>query len=245
MGLPQGMDVNDRMTVKNDAIRITLVSTITDSNTAVAAAHDIERIGKELGIDAKTTGKMLLYQGMNGHVVDSFLSSLGSALLLIGGIMVVSFRSLRIGLISMVPNVVPLVFGGAVLYFLSGTLDIGTVLVASVSLGIAVDDTIHILTHFNKHLDEGMSTRESLERLMAHSGPAMISTTLILVTGFSTLAFGDFVPNIYFGLLTAIILTLGLATDFLLLPAILLIAVRDKVPARNAEALSEPDATAA
>jgi len=245
MGLPQGMDVNDRMTIKNDALRISLISTITDSNTAVAAAEQIERLGKELGIDAKTTGKMLLYQGMNGHVVDSFLSSLGSALLLIGLIMVVSFRSLRLGIISMIPNVVPLVFGGAVLYFLSGTLDIGTVLVASVSLGIAVDDTIHILTHFNLHRADGMTTRESLERLMAHSGPAMISTTLILITGFSTLAFGDFIPNVYFGLLTAIILGLGLATDFLLLPAILLIALRDKEPATSAEALHEPDATAA
>jgi len=247
MGLPQGMDVNDRMTVKNDALRVTLISTITDSNTAVAAAERIERIGKELGIDARTTGKMLLYQGMNGHVVDSFLNSLGSALLLIGLIMVVSFRSLRLGIISMVPNIVPLVFGGAALYFLSGTLDIGTVLVASVSLGIAVDDTIHILTHFNKHLDEGMTTREALERLMAHSGPAMLSTTLILVTGFSTLAFGDFIPNVYFGLLTAIILSLGLATDFVLLPAILLIGVRDKVKAASpaADTLGEPDATAA
>lgn len=245
MGLPQGMDVNDRMTVKSDAIRVTLVSTITDSNHAVAAAEQIERIGKEIGIDAKTTGKMLLYQGMNGHVVDSFLNSLGSALLLIGVIMVASFRSFRLGIISMIPNIVPLVFGGAVLYFISGTLDIGTVLVASVSLGIAVDDTIHILTHFNKHLEEGMTTRESLERLMAHSGPAMISTTLILVTGFCTLAFGDFIPNVYFGLLTAIILTLGLATDFLLLPAILMIVMRDKVPAHSAQALNEPDATAA
>jgi predicted RND superfamily exporter protein len=231
MGLPQGMDVNDRMTVKNDALRITVVSTITDSNSAVAAAEQVERIGKELGIDVKATGKMLLYQGMNSHVVDSFLNSLGSALLLIGFIMVVSFRSLKLGLISMVPNIVPLVFGGAVLYFISGTLDIGTVLVASVSLGIAVDDTIHILTHFNKHREDGMTTRESLERLMAHSGPAMLSTTVILVTGFLTLAFGDFIPNVYFGLLTAIILALGLATDFVLLPAILMTAMRDKVPA--------------
>jgi predicted RND superfamily exporter protein len=227
MGLPQGMDVNDRMTIKNDALRITLVSTITESNAAVAAAAKIEKLGKELGLNAQVTGKMLLYQGMNGRVVDSFLSSLGSAVLLIGLVMVFSFRSIRLGIISMIPNVVPLMAGGAVLYFLSGTLDIGTVMVASVALGIAVDNTIHILTHFNRHLAEGMSPKTSLEALMAHSGPAMLSTTAILVTGFMTLAFGDFIPNVYFGVLTAIILVIAMVTDFVLLPAVLLIAVKD------------------
>jgi predicted RND superfamily exporter protein len=139
----------------------------------------------------------------------------------------------------MLPNIVPLMAGGAVLYFLSGTLDIGTVLVASVALGIAVDNTIHILTHFNRHVGEGMSPKTSLECLMAHSGPAMLSTTAILVMGFMTLAFGDFVPNIYFGVLTAIILVIAMLTDFVLLPAILLIAVKDT------KAKSEPAAVAA
>jgi predicted RND superfamily exporter protein len=244
MGLPQGMDVNDRMTIKNDAMRITLVSTITESNAAVAAAERIEKTAKALGLDAHVTGKMLLYQGMNGRVVDSFLSSLGSAVLLIGLIMVFSFRSIRLGFISMIPNVVPLMAGGAVLYFLSGTLDIGTVLVASVALGIAVDNTIHILTHFNRHVAEGLSPKTSLESLMAHSGPAMLSTTAILVMGFMTLAFGDFIPNVYFGVLTAIILVIGMITDFVLLPAILLIAVKDTSAKAEAPpvAISEPRA---
>lgn len=236
MGLPQGMDVNDRITIRNDALRVTLVSTITDSNEAVAAAEQIERSAKALGLNAHVTGKMMLYQGMNGHVVQSFTGSLGSAMLLIGLVMVFSFRSIKLGIISMIPNIVPLVVGGAVLYFLTGTLDIGTVMVASVALGIAVDDTIHILTHFNHHKADGMTTRRALECLVAHAGPAMLATNVILVMGFSTLALGDFMPNVYFGILTAIILTIGLATDMVLLPAILMIAVRDKKPSAVASA---------
>jgi uncharacterized protein len=245
MGLPQGMDVNDRMTIKNDAMRVTLISTITDSNEAVASAERIERIGKELDLDVRTTGKMLLYQGMNGHVVQSFLQSLGLALILIGFVMMLSFKSFKLGLISIIPNIVPLVAGGAVLYWVSGQLDIGTVLVSSVCLGIAVDNTIHIISNFNRHIAEGGSGREALEKLFAHAGPAMVSTTLILIAGFATLAFGNFMPNVYFGIMTASILGIAMFADFVLLPALLLMVVRDKVPAREAQALHEPDATAA
>lgn len=242
MGLPQGMDVNDRMTVKNDAMRITLVSTITDSNHAVAAAEQIENIGKELGLDVRTTGKMLLYQGMNGHVVQSFIQSLALALVLIGFVMMASFKSIKLGLLSIVPNVVPLVAGGAVLYFVSGQLDIGTVLVASVCLGIAVDNTIHIISNFNRHIAEGGSGRQALERLFAHAGPAMVATTLILISGFATLAFGDFMPNVYFGVMTSSILSIAMIADFVLLPALLLIAVPDAATAKSAQPLPETGA---
>ncbi|MBM4421668.1 MAG: hypothetical protein FJ034_08850 [Chloroflexi bacterium] len=164
-------------------------------------------------------------------LVESFLQSLGLALLLIGLVMLASFKSLKLGLISVIPNIVPLVFGGAVLYFLSGRLDIGTVMVASVSLGIAVDNTIHILSNFNRHVAEGYSPRESLSMLMAHAGPAMVSTTFILVAGFLTLALGTFIPNVYFGLMTATILSIGLLADFVLLPALLLTPM--KAPAKE------------
>lgn len=222
MGLPQGMDVNDRVTIKNDALRVTLISTITDSNTAVATARQLEELGKKQGLQVRATGKLLLYQSLNGHVVDSFLRSLLLAIGLIGVVMLVSFRSLELGVISAIPNVVPLVFGGGALYFLSGTLDIGSVMVASVCLGIAVDNTIHIITNYNRHVAEGSTPRMALAQLIAHAGPAMMTTTLVLVAGFSTLAFGTFIPNVYFGLLTAIILTMGFVTDLVLLPAILL-----------------------
>lgn len=245
MGLPQGMDVNDRMTIKNDAMRVTLVSTITDSTEAIATAERVEQIGKGLGLDVRTTGKMLLYQGMNGHVVQSFLQSLGLALLLIGITMMVSFKSAKLGLISIITNIVPLVAGGAVLYGVSGQLDIGAVLVSSVCLGIAVDNTIHIISNYNRHIAEGSSGREALERLFAHAGPAMVSTTLILIAGFATLAFGNFMPNVYFGIMTASILGIAMLADFVLLPAILLILVRNKATARTERPVSEPNATVA
>lgn len=222
MGLPQGMDVNDRITVKNDALRVTLISTITDSNEAVDTARRLEAIGAELGLEVRTTGKTMLYQSMNGRVVNSFIRSLALAVALIGTIILFSFGSAKLALLSAIPNLVPLFIGAGALYAISGTVDIGTVMVGSVCLGIAVDNTIHILTNYQMHKSEGKTGRDAFERLLTHTGPAMISTTIILVLGFSTLAFGTFVPNVYFGILSAIILGFGLLTDIVLLPAVLL-----------------------
>lgn len=238
MGLPQGMDVNDRITVKNDALRITLVSTIRSSSEAVAASDKLEQMAAGLGLEAHVTGKMMLYQRMNGRVVEAFLQSLLLAVVFIGGIILLAFRSVKLGLLSAIPNTVPLFIGAGVLYFISGTIDIGTVMVSSVCLGIAVDNTIHILTHYQAHKEEGIDGKTSFAQLLTHTGPAMIATTIILVLGFSTLIFGTFVPNMYFGLLTTIILGFGLIADIVLLPAVLLLLERKPKP--TIEVTAEP-----
>jgi uncharacterized protein len=197
----------------------------------------------------KVTGKMALYQNMNGHVVRSFLVSLVLAIGLIGMVMLASFRSLKLGAISAIPNVVPLLFGGGALFLISGRLDMGSVMVASVCLGLAVDNTIHIMTNYNRHVAEGASAPEAIAQLLAHAGPAMATTTVVLVSGFGTLAFGTFIPNVYFGLLTAIILSVGFLTDMVLLPALLLIlsdrsATRERVEPRPGVALPKASAAA-
>ena len=236
MGLPQGMDVNDRITIKSDALRISLISDIVNSNRAVEAARQIEALAVSKGLSAHVTGKNMLYQSMNGHVVQSFLQSMGLAVILIGLVMLASFNSVKAGLLSMIPNIVPLVVGGAALYFITGSLDIGTVLVGSVCLGIAVDNTIHIFTNYNRHMAHGDDPTTALARLFAHTGPAMASTTAILVCGFMTLAFGSFMPNVYFGLLTSVILTLGYLADVMLLPALLLAFAKPIAHRQSAEA---------
>ncbi len=223
MSLPQGRDINAQVTIKNDALRISFVSTISDSETWTETAAWIEGKAAELGLDAQVTGKSMLYQSMNGYVVESFVSSLTIAVVLISLLLVVFFRSFRIGGIALLPNLIPLVIGGAVLRLIGADLDIGTVLVASVCLGIAVDDTIHIMANFNRYLREGRPVNESVAMIVTNTGPALITTTIVLVCGFGTLTFGTFVPLIYFGLMTAVVLTTALLTDLTFLPALLML----------------------
>jgi predicted RND superfamily exporter protein len=107
-------------------------------------------------------------------------------------------------------------------------LDIGTALVASIALGIAVDDTIHMLANYQRYRAEGVAPGEALKRTLEVTGVALVSTTLILVLGFGTFAFGTFMPNVFFGILTAVVLFAGLVVDIVFLPALLLVLHHEK-----------------
>jgi uncharacterized protein len=222
MGLPQGMDVNDRITIRNDALRITVLNTILTSREAVASIEGIVAEGKRRGIDVEATGKYYLYQQTNEYVVQSFLTSLWSATLLIGIIMMIFLRSVRLGLISMFPNIVPLFAGGALLRLLGQPLDMGTVLVASVCLGISIDDTSHVLANFAYYRRQGIAPNPAMRLVLANTGPSLLSTNGILIATFATFTTATFVPNLYFGILTAFILTMALVADMFFTPALLL-----------------------
>ncbi len=223
MSLPQGMDVNNILTVKNDAIRVTVISSITDSATWTRTARKFEEIGEELGLSVTVTGKTRLYQSMNGYVVQSFIESLLIAVVLVSFILILAFRSLKLGLLAMIPNIIPLIVGGAVLKLLGHSLDIGTVLVSSVCLGIAVDDTIHMLSNYLRRRREGRNAVDAVGMVLTHTGPALVVTTAVLVASFGMLGLGTFVPNVYFGIMTATILSAALITDLTFLPAVLLV----------------------
>ena len=109
----------------------------------------------------------------------------------------------------------------------------------SVCLGIAVDDTIHILSNYNRLRQTGMAPQQAMTEVFNHTGPALVLTTLILVAGFGTFALATFIPNLYFGVMCAIILTVALFTDFTFLPALLTAAVPE--PKSESEPESEPD----
>ena len=132
--------------------------------------------------------------------------------------MMVFLRSFRLGLISMFPNVVPLFAGGALLRLLGQPLDMGTVLVASVCLGISIDDTSHVLANFAYHRRQGVPPNQAMRLVMARTGPALLSTNGILIASFASFATATFVPNIYFGILTAFILSDGAARRHVLHP---------------------------
>ena len=221
MSLPQGMDINNMMTVKNDAIRLIVLWTIFDSATYLRERDKMVAKGREFGLDVAAVGKSEIYQAMNPYVVESFLRSISLAMFLVTLLLIIVFRSVRLGLLALIPNCLPLIFGGAFFFLFQKPLDIGTVLVMSVCLGIAVDDTIHILTNYSRLLRDGASPKEALVEVVSHTSPALIATTIILVSGFGTLAFADFVPNMYFGIMTALILSSALITDLLFLPLLL------------------------
>ncbi len=230
MSLPQGMDINDRITLNNDAVRMTALWTKHDSATVIKTLKEFNAKAEEMGLDAIFTGKALLWSGMNPKIVRSFLVSVSLALFLVSALLIYAFGSFRLGLLALLPNVIPLIFGGAFLRILGQPLDIGTTLVTSVCLGIAVDDTIHFLANFNRLSAEGLSPRDAIARILTHTAPALIVTTVVLVAAFGAFAFATFIPNVNFGIMVAFVLTAALVTDLLFLPALLLSLHLQKSP---------------
>lgn len=222
LGLPQGMDLNNEMSIDNKFIRLVILWNLHDAQRSLKEIDIMTDKAKELGLNIKVTGKLPLYHNMVNYIVSSFFKSLSTALILISLLLFIVLKSWKLGALSLLPNVVPLIFGGAYMYFAGIYVDIGTSIVISVCLGIAVDDTIHFLSHYKDLIGSGLSPIKSLEKVFVHTGPALVFTTFILTICFGCFIFANFVPNINFGVLCSIILTMALVIDLVYLPAILL-----------------------
>jgi uncharacterized protein len=222
MGLPLGMDLNNRMDLAEQKVRLSLLWSLQDSAPSLAELKVIEQEATNRGLAVQSTGKSILFQQMNEHVVYTFFTSMGAAIFLISLILFWVYRSFTLGLISLIPNCIPVFLGAGLLYLLGKPIDIGTAIVASVTLGIAVDDTIHFLSHYHRLIKDGMDRMEALVEVLSSTGLALIITTFILATCFGLFIFASLVPNINFGILCAFVLTMALVCDLIILPAILL-----------------------
>ncbi|WP_372654525.1 RND family transporter, partial [Halobacteriovorax sp.] len=223
MSLPQGKDLKDRMTIEKDSIRMAVLWTLQGSKESLEKMKMIEEKALEFGLNATVTGKIPIYQNMTTFVVKSFFSSIGLALIGITILLIIIFKSVKLGALSMLPNIIPLMIGAGLMKILNTPVDVGTALVSSVCLGIVVDDTIHFLNSFNTLKRNGRGKKEALAEVLVTTGPALIWTTLILAIGFGALIFANFTPNMNFGLFTAIVLMVALVVDLLILPTILLV----------------------
>jgi predicted RND superfamily exporter protein len=193
---------------------------ITEGLEAIAAQHPAFQL--ELAGRAVWRWKNL-YQ-----IVVDLATSLGSAAVIILIILTLVYRSVRLGLISIVPNVFPLAVTSAYLVLAGYNLEIVMVCNFTVCLGIAVDDTIHFLTRFREELPHSVSKDEAIRRAFTGVGTALIMTTAVLVAGFSVVTLSDSRDHRIFATMGAITITAALFCDLVFLPALLSIFAADK-----------------
>jgi predicted RND superfamily exporter protein len=227
LGLPAGRELNDRISLKSDAIRLTAIWNIITSKQANEEIYKMELKAKEFGLNAKVTGKMPLFHELTPYVVKSFVDSFTIALIAIFIILIIVLKSLRLGLLALVPNVFPLIIGAGV-YSLSGEyLDIASVLIVSVCLGIAVDDSIHFLFEYQKYRKDNFSINRAFEIIFTNTAPSLFNTTLLIAIGFGSFIMADYIPNAKFGIMVSVVLSFALLADFVVLPALLYIFERE------------------
>jgi len=170
---------------------------------------------------------------MFAHIAERNINSMMKgnliALLIISLIIMISLRSFKIGIISLVPNLVPPIMGFGVWALLIGQVNMAVALVTSIALGIIVDDTVHFLSKYNRALKEKLLDTESAIKYAFNTvGSALIVTSFVLILGFAILFLSAFKMNSLMGMLTSIIIACALIADFLLLPSLLLIIDKKK-----------------
>ncbi len=149
--------------------------------------------------------------------------------------MVLLFRSFRLGLISVLPNIIPLMIAGGMMGFLGIKLRPSTAMTFSIALGIAVDNTIHFLARFRQEYKVTGDYAASVSETLLTTGKAIISTGVILALGFFVLYFSEYVPNHEFGILATIIIVTAASASLILLP-VLILQIRPVMRFRHPEA---------
>jgi uncharacterized protein len=185
--------------------------------------HDLRQIIQNKETTYKLSNLMVLYNNMLQSLFDSQISTLGFVLIILFIMFLLLFRSLKIALIALAANIVPIsaIFG--IMGWLGIPLDIMTITIAAIAIGIGVDDTIHFIHRFKEEFKVDHNYVNAMRRSHESIGYAMYYTSLVIILGFSILVLSNLIPTIYFGILTVVTMFTVLAADLLLLPKLLLI----------------------
>jgi hydrophobe/amphiphile efflux-3 (HAE3) family protein len=202
-----------------------VVRTRFERSTEIAGAVDqirhwaVEHMPPDVPV--VSTGNIILLNGTTDDVVWGQVKSVTVALVVIFLVMSILFLSAKVGFIAMLPNVVPVVLFFGVLGWSNIMLNIGTSIIAAIALGIAVDNTIHYMVRFNRELQVTYDEKQSLATALRTVGRPIVYTSVALTLGFLVMRLSDFVPVRDFGVLTAATMMGALATNVILLPALL------------------------
>jgi predicted RND superfamily exporter protein len=240
MSLPYGLDLNNQLNVDKSSTRV--IGTFKN----LTSVEQIELEGNMYQWFAKNapdyqvsiSSPSLMFAHIGQRNITSMLFGTTVALILISLLLAFALRSVRYGVISLLPNLIPASIGFGLWYFIDGQIGLALSVVAGMTLGIVVDDTVHFLTKYKHARDKyGKSSEEAVKYAFSSVGRALWITTLVLVAGFMVLAQSTFALNADMGLLTAVTIAVALTVDFLFLPPLLMLLDGNK-DAKDAMQLS-------
>lgn len=230
MSLPYGLDLNNTIDVAKSQSRVIALmqnassADLRDLN-AEAEAWLAENAPQQF---AKGSGLSMIFAYISERNINSMLFGSLVALVLISFILIFALRSLKIGLVSLIPNLVPAAMALGLWGYMVGVAGLSIAVVVAVTLGIVVDDTVHFLSKYLRaRREQGMAPAAALQDTFETVGVALTVTSITLVAGFIVLYWSGFKVNSEMGILTAITIAFALLADFLLLPPVLLAVDRE------------------
>ncbi len=226
MSLPYGLDLNNQISVDKSKTRLTVSLKTLSSNEVLRLDERAQQwLAENTRIIKHTlgSGPTLMFAHIGQRNIISMLGGTTIALIIISMILIFALRSFKIGLVSMLPNLVPAAMGFGLWGLLVGEVGLALSIVTGMTLGIVVDDTVHFLSKYLRaRRENGLNSEDAVRYAFSHVGRALITTSIVLVAGFIVLAFSSFKLNAGMGMLTAIVITFALLADLFLLPPLLM-----------------------
>jgi predicted RND superfamily exporter protein len=237
MSLPYGLDLNNQINVDKSSVRIiATLKNITTRESRVLKAASESWLKKNMvsAAEIEGSGPFVMFAYISERNIKSMLVGTSLAFVLISLSLVVALRHIRLGLLSLIPNLVPAVIVFGVWAIAVGELGLAASVVVATSLGIIVDDTVHFLSKYLRaRREQGLNSEDAVRYAFATVGTALVVTSIILVAGFGVLAFSAFELNQSLGLLTAASIAAALFVDFTLLPALLVALSRGRTNSKE------------
>jgi hypothetical protein len=219
--------INPYVSVEHNQVRFWV--RVIDSDKTLRRNELLETIREDLtvklGLDSEQvhlTGLLVLYNNMLQSLFGSQTLTLGITVMVLTGMFLVLFRSLKIAMIAMAPNVLSIAFVLGIMGWLNIPLDMMTITIAAISLGIAVDNTIHYIHRFKHEFESDRKYLPTMYRCHGSIGHAMYYTSITIIIGFSILVLSNFMPSVYFGMLTGLAMLIALVAALTLLPRLLI-----------------------
>ncbi len=231
MSLPFGKDTGNYLKLDKSAMKVS----IRLHNSSSSQVMDLEQSinlwlaeHKPEDIRVVYSSPAVIFAHIGARSIESLLKGAFIAMLIISIALIFVFRSLLLGVLSLIPNLLPISAAFGVWFLLSGYVSMGLAGVAAMTIGIVVDDTVHFLYQYVSGLKKGLSPEESVRRTFENTMPAIILSSMLLMGGFLLLSTSSFEKNSDLGLLTSITIFLALIFDMFLLPALAITVARLK-----------------
>jgi len=226
MSLPYGLDLNNQINVDKSATRVVVTAenvTTRNLRLLVEGGEAWLRENTPRAMHATGVGSSVMFSYISERNIRSMLIGTGLAFFIISGVLVIALRSIKFGLLSIIPNVVPAVLAFGLWGLLVSQINLGLSVVVGMTLGIVVDDTVHYLSKYLRaRREQGLSPEEAVRYAFSSVGTALVVTSLILIAGFAVLSQSSFGFNAGMGQMTAITVAFALLADFLFLPPLLM-----------------------
>lgn len=243
MSLPYGLDLNNQVNVDKSSVRvIATLKNITTRESRVLKADSEDWLAKNMvsAAEIEGTGPFVMFAYISERNIKSMLAGTALAFVLISLSLMVALRHVRLGLLSLIPNLIPAIITFGIWALVVGELGLAASIVTATSLGIIVDDTVHFLSKYLRaRREQGLDAEDAVRYAFSTVGTALVVTSVILIAGFGVLAISTFELNQSLGLLTAMSIAAALFADFTLLPALLIIFSRKKALSKEKDHAQE------